>query len=269
VSGPGTGDRSKSAPGAVQRRGAGQARAVVPVAEPAPTPAEEHLGERLTALVDGELGHDARERVLAHIATCDECRAEVDEQRRLKGVFAAASRMTPAPPPGLMARLQALPGLDQGDDDSGFFGGGRLGGEGLLPGGAGESMLSPGRGSGFRIHDVAKPAERVAAHRGRRFAFAAAGALSMAAVALGGAIPVEEVPSGGLPDEPGTSVTPVSVYSGTTTGLSTEAGTPFLLNAPVSLLSTSETTTLPRDVVPTASTSPSTTPTILAHRLLP
>ncbi|MCW8220014.1 zf-HC2 domain containing protein, partial [Streptomyces griseolus] len=29
-----------------------------------PTPAEQHLGDRLAALVDGELKHDARERVL-------------------------------------------------------------------------------------------------------------------------------------------------------------------------------------------------------------
>ncbi|MFE7603373.1 zf-HC2 domain-containing protein, partial [Streptomyces sp. NPDC057494] len=31
---------------------------------------------RLAALVDGELGHDARERVLAHLATCARCKAE-------------------------------------------------------------------------------------------------------------------------------------------------------------------------------------------------
>ncbi|MER5782063.1 zf-HC2 domain-containing protein, partial [Streptomyces mobaraensis] len=33
-------------------------------------------GARLAALVDGELGHDARERVLAHLATCWTCKAE-------------------------------------------------------------------------------------------------------------------------------------------------------------------------------------------------
>jgi len=50
--------------------------------------AEQHLGDRLSALVDGELGHEARERVLAHLATCAKCKSEADEQRRLKNVFA-------------------------------------------------------------------------------------------------------------------------------------------------------------------------------------
>lgn len=42
------------------------------------------LGERLTALVDGELDHDERDRALAHLAGCAECRAEADTLRRLK-----------------------------------------------------------------------------------------------------------------------------------------------------------------------------------------
>ncbi|QXJ24556.1 zf-HC2 domain-containing protein [Actinomadura graeca] len=43
------------------------------------------LGESLTALVDGELGHEERDRALAHLAGCAECRAEADALRRLKG----------------------------------------------------------------------------------------------------------------------------------------------------------------------------------------
>ncbi|MEU9003828.1 zf-HC2 domain-containing protein, partial [Streptomyces sp. NPDC048551] len=73
-----------------------------------PSPAEQHLGDRLAALVDGELKHDARERVLAHLATCAKCKAEADAQRRLKTMFVES-----APPPlsaGLLARLQGLPG---------------------------------------------------------------------------------------------------------------------------------------------------------------
>ncbi|WP_067482760.1 anti-sigma factor family protein [Actinomadura hibisca] len=42
------------------------------------------LGERLTALVDGELGHEERDRALAHLARCDRCRAEADGLRQLK-----------------------------------------------------------------------------------------------------------------------------------------------------------------------------------------
>lgn len=61
-----------------------------------PTPAEQHLGDRLAALVDGELKHDVRDRVLAHLATCPKCKAEADAQRRLKNVFAQSA---PPPPP--------------------------------------------------------------------------------------------------------------------------------------------------------------------------
>ncbi|WP_187284101.1 trypsin-like peptidase domain-containing protein [Streptomyces sp. adm13(2018)] len=59
-----------------------------------PTPAEHHLGDRLAALVDGELGHDSRERVLAHLATCARCKSEADAQRTLKSVW---GRTAPRP----------------------------------------------------------------------------------------------------------------------------------------------------------------------------
>ncbi|HCA87970.1 MAG TPA: hypothetical protein DEQ61_22410, partial [Streptomyces sp.] len=104
--------------------------------------AEQHLGDHLAALVDGELGHDLRERVLAHLATCGRCKAEADEQRRLKNVFA---RTAPPPPSeGLLARLQGLPGGDDGSrsgPDDPFGGSGTRGfGENALgrrPGSAG------------------------------------------------------------------------------------------------------------------------------------
>ena len=35
-----------------------------------------HLGQRLSALIDGELNHTQRERVLAHLAQCEPCRLE-------------------------------------------------------------------------------------------------------------------------------------------------------------------------------------------------
>jgi hypothetical protein len=151
--------------------------------------AEQHLGDRLAALVDGELGHDTRERVLAHVATCPKCKAEVDAQRRLKNVFAQAA--PPPPSESFLARLQGLPGGGPmaGDRDDG----------GLPPlgGGLGDGVFGMRRGerlgfdylpaAGFRIHDVGRQeAERAAASRGRRFAFVAAGAVSLAAIALGG-----------------------------------------------------------------------------------
>ncbi|MFC8947731.1 zf-HC2 domain-containing protein [Streptomyces rochei] len=162
--------------------------------------AEQHLGDRLSALVDGELGHDARERVLAHVATCPKCKAEVDAQRRLKNVFADAA--PPAPSESFLARLQGLPG---GDVDGG---GSPLGGEGFSKGLDGvfgakrgerfefgyvparphsSSVLAPpSPGRGFRIHDVSRHEAERSSSRGLRFAFAAAGAVSLAAIALGG-----------------------------------------------------------------------------------
>ncbi|MGW2640272.1 zf-HC2 domain-containing protein [Streptomyces sp. NPDC001348] len=158
--------------------------------------AEQHLGDRLSALVDGELGHEARERVLAHLATCARCKAEADAQRRLKNVFAEAA--PPPPSESLLARLQGLPG--GGDAD---------GGGSPSPGGpsaeaSGTDVFGVSRGQrfafgyvparphtpaadrGFRVHPVGRPDADRSASRGRRFAFVAAGAVSLAAVALGG-----------------------------------------------------------------------------------
>ncbi|WBB63285.1 anti-sigma factor [Streptomyces sp. WMMC500] len=177
------------------------------------SPAEQHLGEALAALVDGELPHDARDRVLAHLATCPRCKAEADEQRRLKSVFSAAA--PPPPSDGLLARLENLPGVDLDDPArrSPFAGGaggaartgGRAGGvraprAGGFGGGVLDGAVLDG-GPGFPIHEV----ERPAAARGRRFAFAAAGAVSFAALALGGALPIESAidPAGSPAVTPG------------------------------------------------------------------
>ncbi|MFE2049228.1 anti-sigma factor family protein [Streptomyces sp. NPDC059459] len=165
--------------------------------------AEQHLGDRLSALVDGELGHDTRERVLAHVATCPKCKAEVDAQRRLKNVFAEAA--PPAPSESFLARLQGLPG--GGDTDGGGaspggdgFGTGFGGFDGVFgtrrderfefgyaPARTHSSVLTPsGPGRGFRIHDVSRQESERSSSRGLRFACAAAGAVSLAAIALGG-----------------------------------------------------------------------------------
>ncbi len=180
-----------------------------------PTPADEHLGDRLAAFVDGELRDDQRERVQAHLVTCPQCKAEADEQRRLKSAVAGA--MPPAVSASLLARLQGLPGGgdqggpgDGGDAGRGALGGDFLGPRGGLAGGRrGQSYLTSGRGSalgrpgepgeGFPIHDVSRSASR-----GRRFAFAAAGAFSLAALALGGALPLDAIMEGTPPADPGT-----------------------------------------------------------------
>ena len=43
-----------------------------------------HLGPRLSALIDGELSHEQRERALAHLARCEPCRREAAALRMLK-----------------------------------------------------------------------------------------------------------------------------------------------------------------------------------------
>ncbi|WHM36770.1 zf-HC2 domain-containing protein [Streptomyces sp. BPTC-684] len=197
-----------------------------------PTPAEQHLGDRLAALVDGELSHDARERVLSHLATCPKCKAEADAQRRVKSVFAQTA--PPAPSEGLLARLQGLPGGPGGDDDGrGPLGGSRLadgvfspgvlsdprdpGGRfGYAPGGAHAAVLGGGLpGRGFRIHEVGRPEERSGSPwRGRRIAFAAASAVSFAAIALGGAVPSDSgADTSARGDGSGSNVTPLRAQS--------------------------------------------------------
>lgn len=276
-----------------------------------PTPAEQHLGDRLSALVDGELGHEARDRVLAHLATCAKCKTEADEQRRLKNVFAEAA--PPPPSESFLARLQMLPAggdTDGGSPLSGGFGGrlggtaggpglpgdtsdsrdfadfqvfgpggdsfgyvpsgphggaltpsegrgilgvgrglsggrgflgdrgflsgrgflgdrGALGDRGFLGGGrglSGDADADPDRrgratdddrgatgGRGLRIHDVSRQEAERSASRGMRFAFVAAGAVSLAAIALGGVtrgMPAETVDARGGSGS-GSNVTPL------------------------------------------------------------
>jgi hypothetical protein len=43
-----------------------------------------HLGHRLSAMIDGELGHVERDRVLVHLVRCEPCRAEAVALRTLK-----------------------------------------------------------------------------------------------------------------------------------------------------------------------------------------
>lgn len=65
-----------------------------------------HLGERLTAFVDGELSHGDRDRVLAHLAMCANCRAEADSLRGLKRRLNGLADGVPASE--LLRRLRAL-----------------------------------------------------------------------------------------------------------------------------------------------------------------
>ncbi|WP_416963173.1 anti-sigma factor family protein, partial [Streptomyces sp. Agncl-13] len=215
-----------------------------------PTPAEQHLGDRLSALVDGELGHESRERVLAHLATCTKCKAEADAQRRLKNVFAEVA--PPPPSESFLARLQGLPG-GGGDMDGeeppgggffatgiGVFGVKRDGpldafefgyvpagphvARALTPSSQSHQSQSSSRSAreGFRIHDVSRHDADRSASRGMRFAFVAAGAVSLAAIALGG---VATVAPGDAAAEArgGTGVTPARTQ-GTGAAATSDAG---------------------------------------------
>jgi anti-sigma factor RsiW len=62
-----------------------------------------HLGERVSALVDGELNHHERERALAHLTFCADCRREVESMRALKSRLRSLD--TPAMPADLTMSL--------------------------------------------------------------------------------------------------------------------------------------------------------------------
>jgi hypothetical protein len=82
-----------------------------------------HLGQRLSALIDGELEGSERERVLVHMARCGSCRDEVAALRMLKrrmnalGEAAAGAGLTGPAGAGLTGRLMSLSEL-MGLDDS-------------------------------------------------------------------------------------------------------------------------------------------------------
>ena len=65
-----------------------------------------HLGERVAALVDGELDHGTRDRLFAHLTGCATCRAEVEAARQVKSRLATLP--APVPSPALLTRLVAM-----------------------------------------------------------------------------------------------------------------------------------------------------------------
>jgi hypothetical protein len=150
-----------------------------------------HLGILVSALVDGELGHEARDRALAHVAHCAQCRAELDAERQVKDRLAATTG--PPPPAALVADLTAL--AEPGDP--------------LRPRSRRMPLapvvptLPPPRrrsrsGSPRGRSDATRPARR--AHRVR---YATAGAVSVMGLVLGTAFA-----AGGSPAQPGRAVVP-------------------------------------------------------------
>lgn len=70
-----------------------------------------HLGQRLSALIDGELDGSERERVLVHMSRCDSCRDEAAALRLLKRRMSALGEAAGGAGAGLTGRLIGLSAL--------------------------------------------------------------------------------------------------------------------------------------------------------------
>ena len=70
-----------------------------------------HLGQRLSALIDGELDSEGRDRVLVHLAKCEPCRTEAVALRTLKRRMNALGGEAEADNTALTGRLIELAGL--------------------------------------------------------------------------------------------------------------------------------------------------------------
>jgi len=68
-----------------------------------------HLGDRLSALVDGELDGAERDRAYAHLASCEQCRTEAAELRALKQKLSTLLSRAPAEA-AMTRRLIAMTG---------------------------------------------------------------------------------------------------------------------------------------------------------------
>lgn len=149
-----------------------------------------HLGDRISAFVDGELDHDARDRVLSHLAQCHDCHSAVDEQRRLKVSVTAAAG--PAPSDALIRSLISMsePGEPTPRERRPIAAGGRR-----MPSIAPRPATAPAGRTEVRGPGRVAPRRRVVY-------VAAAGALSVSAVAFAAAFAVGE------PAQQGPALTP-------------------------------------------------------------
>src|SRR5580693_5104609 len=68
-----------------------------------------HLGDRLSALIDGELDGAERDRASAHLASCEQCRTEAAELRALKQKLSTLLSRAPAEA-AMTRRLIAMTG---------------------------------------------------------------------------------------------------------------------------------------------------------------
>lgn len=80
----------------------------------------DHLNpEAVAAFVDGELSDSAFHRAAKHLAACDECRAEVDCQRKAANRLRVVDDSDVHAPASLVERLAGLCTDEPGSDASG------------------------------------------------------------------------------------------------------------------------------------------------------
>jgi anti-sigma factor RsiW len=176
-----------------------------------------HLGDRLTAFIDGEVDPGTRDRMLGHLAQCTECRVEADQERQVKARLSALGE--PKVPVELMLGLLSLDtsrGLGSaaaaGGSNSGFGGGGGFG-----SGGPGAAAGAPSPFS-FQTVPIRPPAAPAAGRpvserapvRPQRLRVAAIGAVSLAAIGTGAWL----VSDLGTASHPNHAVVPAGVVQG-------------------------------------------------------
>jgi anti-sigma factor RsiW len=172
-----------------------------------------HLGGRLSALIDGELGDTERDQVHAHLVGCDECRAEAAALRTLKRRVHGLGE-TPADG-DLTRRLIALGGLPEpaGSPRPRRPGSGRARAAltaALSGGPAGRPESWDDVREWFEDGSAPQDASPLAAERGRGHTrYMVVGAVAALAVSLGAA----SFAAGGGEHAPGPTVRPeVDVY---------------------------------------------------------
>jgi hypothetical protein len=166
-----------------------------------------HGRSYLSALVDGELDHEARDRLLAHLAHCAECRALADAERRVKALLGGME--DPQPSSRLQGALLAIGNGHQGSPDTSW----------QLPVASQRSTVVPLR----------SPAVVAAGRFPRRLAAGVAGVAAMAGMAAVGAFVAGEGPVGEGVEPPVQRITVSPVDRPTTVGPSgPESSTGFV-----------------------------------------
>lgn len=180
-----------------------------------------HLGDRLTAFIDGEVDPSTRDRMLGHLAQCTDCRADADQERQLKARLAGLGE--PKVPVELMLGLLSLDasrnmgaGAAAGTGGSGGFGGGGFGsgGPGASGGANGPAPFSfqtvPIRPPAAPTGAAGRPVTERAPVRPQRLRVAAIGAMSLAAIGTGAWL----VSDLGTASHPNHAVVPAGVVQG-------------------------------------------------------